>query len=72
MYTDGERFAYGNGDLHLPVGHGDTPWEAILAECTFPQGVVFNIELNPRHWHFAAESVTVTRAMANRARLANS
>ena len=71
MYNDGERFAYGYGDLHLPVGHGATPWDAILAECTFPRDVLFNVELNERHWFFAAESVARTREMAARARLAN-
>ncbi len=47
MFTDGERLAYGHGDLHLPVGWGDIPWDALMAECTFPEGVLFNIELKP-------------------------
>ena len=71
MYTEGERLAYGHGDLHLPVGWGSTPWQAILAECTFPAGVVFNVELNPRHWHHAKATVEATRAMAARARTGN-
>ena len=36
MYTQGERVAYGHGDLHLPVGWGDLPWDAILRDCVFP------------------------------------
>lgn len=71
LYSEGEQLAYGAGDIHLPVGWGSTPWDDILAECTFPAGVVFNIELAERYWHFARETVERTRAMAARARLAN-
>ena len=28
--TKSEALAYGNGDLHLPVGDGDIPWEEII------------------------------------------
>jgi sugar phosphate isomerase/epimerase len=71
MYSEGERLAYGHGDLHLPVGWGSTPWDSILAECTFPEGVVFNIELPERYWHMAQDTVDRTKAMAARARIAN-
>ncbi len=70
MYTEGERIAYGHGDLHLPVGWGDIPWEAVVAECEFPEGVVFNIELEKRHWHAARETVDATKSLAERARTA--
>ncbi len=68
-YTNGEKLAYGHGDLHLPVGWGDIPWDAILAECTFPAGVLFNIELDKRYWYAAQECVDATRALAARARV---
>ncbi|OCP16021.1 MULTISPECIES: sugar phosphate isomerase/epimerase [unclassified Ensifer] len=67
VYTQGERLAYGNGDLHLPVGWGDIPWTQLLEECVFPEGVVFNIELDPRYWHVARECVDFTRGLASRA-----
>jgi sugar phosphate isomerase/epimerase len=69
MYSAGERLAYGHGDLHLPVGWGNTPWNAILDACIFPAGVIFNIELNQRYWHLAQDCVAATRIMANRAKL---
>lgn len=69
MFTEGEKLAYGHGDLHLPVGWGDIPWETIVAECTFPEGVLFNIELNARYWHAAQECVDATRSLAERARV---
>lgn len=66
----GERLAYGHGDLHLPVGWGDIPWQAMMAECMFPKGVMFNIELNKRYWHMAQDSVDATKALARQARIA--
>lgn len=64
MFTDGERAAYGHGDLHLPVGWGDIPWDAIMEECRFPEGVLFNIELKHRYWYAAQETVDATKALA--------
>jgi sugar phosphate isomerase/epimerase len=69
MFTNGERLAYGHGDLHLPVGWGSIPWDALLEACVFPPEVVFNIELNSRYWHVAQECVDATKAMAARARI---
>jgi sugar phosphate isomerase/epimerase len=68
MFTLGERIAYGHGDLHLPVGWGDIPWEALMEACVFPQGVLFNIELNERHWHVGQACVDATRALSRKAR----
>lgn len=70
VYTQSERLAYGNGDLHLPAGWGDIPWTRLLEECVFPEGVVFNIELDPRYWHAAQECVAFTRHLASIARTA--
>jgi sugar phosphate isomerase/epimerase len=68
MYAEGERLAYGHGDLHLPVGWGDIPWDTLMAECEFPEGVLFNIELKQRYWYAAQETVDATKALAARAR----
>ncbi|BCH31705.1 hypothetical protein MesoLjLc_36350 [Mesorhizobium sp. L-8-10] len=69
MFTEGERLAYGHGDLHLPVGWGDIPWQQLMAECSFPQGVLFNIELKDRYWYVAQETVDATKALAASARI---
>ena len=63
----GEKLAFGHGDLHLPVGWGDLPWEALIDACAFPDDVVFNIELEARYWHAAEESVARTKHLAARA-----
>jgi sugar phosphate isomerase/epimerase len=69
MYTEGERLAYGHGDLHLPVGWGDIPWDALMDACRFPEGVLFNIELKDRYWYAASECVAETRRLAEMARV---
>ncbi len=68
MFTDGERLAYGHGDLHLPVGWGDIPWTQLMESCEFPQGVVFNIELQSRYWYEAQSCVDTVKALARQAR----
>lgn len=68
MYTEGERLAYGHGDLHLPVGWGDIAWQALMEQCVFPEGVLFNIELNKRYWYAAADCIEATRTLAAGAR----
>ncbi len=50
MYTEGEKLAYGHGDLHLPVGWGDIPWDALMASCAGSRPRVnFTIELEQRY-----------------------
>lgn len=68
MFTEGERLAFGHGDLHLPVGWGDIPWTELMTECRFPTGVVFNIELKDRYWYAAQDCIAATMAMAAQAR----
>jgi sugar phosphate isomerase/epimerase len=67
MFTVGERLAYGHGDLHLPVGWGDIPWEEAMRVCSFPDGVVFNIELQKRYWYMAQETLDATKRLAEMA-----
>ena len=69
MFTDGERLAYGHGDLHLPIGWGNIPWADLMEACTFPEGVIFNIELDSRYWHEGLACVDATKALAFAARL---
>ncbi len=66
-FSVGEKLAFGHGDLHLPVGWGNLPWEALIDACAFPDDVVFNIELDGRYWHAAEATVRATKALAARA-----
>jgi sugar phosphate isomerase/epimerase len=66
-FSVGEKLAFGHGDLHLPVGWGNLPWEALIDACAFPDDVVFNIELDGRYWDAAEATVQATKALAARA-----
>lgn len=69
-YYRSERLAYGEGDLHLPLGLGDIPWRTLMESLQFPGGVVFNIELAPPYWSELAETLARTRELAAMARTA--
>lgn len=45
-----EQLAYGMGDLHLPLGWGDIPWDTLLPKLPVRPGTVFMIELPPHFW----------------------
>ncbi|MFN8828923.1 MAG: sugar phosphate isomerase/epimerase family protein [Labrys sp. (in: a-proteobacteria)] len=66
MYAQGERVAFGHGDLHLPVGWGSIPWDDVTRVCDFPDLALFNIELNERYFYAVEECVSATRAVADR------
>ncbi len=68
MFAEGERFAFGHGDLHLPVGWGDIPWNDLMRVCEFAPGVVFNVELRDRYWYAVEECVNANKAIAAKAR----
>jgi sugar phosphate isomerase/epimerase len=63
-----ERLAYGEGDLHLPLGLGNIPWDRLMERLDFPGGVVFNIELPAAYWADLAEVIAKARALAAQAR----
>jgi sugar phosphate isomerase/epimerase len=50
FYTDSERIAFGVGDLHLPFGWGDIPFEQVLPGLPVLPGTVLTVELPERHW----------------------
>ncbi len=49
FYMHAERIAFGMGDLHLPMGWGDIPWETILPQLPFRPGTVMIVELPSHH-----------------------
>lgn len=66
-YHESEKLAFGLGDLHLPIGWGAIPWDALMAACRFPSGAIFNIELNPRYWYAVEEAVAAAKLLAAKA-----
>jgi sugar phosphate isomerase/epimerase len=69
-FSRAEKLAFGQGDLHLPVGWGAIPWDALIERLRFHPGVVFNIELDQRYRSEGAETVKAVRALARRAKVA--
>ncbi len=63
-YSTAERLAYGQGDLHLPLGWGDIPWDTLLPRLQVRPGTVMIVELPPR-WHAEmAETLATARRHA--------
>jgi sugar phosphate isomerase/epimerase len=56
VYAPSEELAFGLGDLHLPLGWGDIPWDDLLPQLTVRDDTVFIIELPPQ---FADEAPAV-------------
>ncbi len=50
FYTNSERVAFGVGDLHLPFGWGDIPFETLLPGLPVLPGSVLMVELPERYW----------------------
>ncbi|SCW87089.1 Sugar phosphate isomerase/epimerase [Rhizobium mongolense subsp. loessense] len=46
FYHPAEATALGIGDLHLPIGWGDIPWESIFSELTFLPDTSLIMEIN--------------------------
>lgn len=68
-YTQTEDLAFGAGDLHLPLGWGDIPWERIAEEARFPAEVVADIELQQRWWSELPETIRLAGEFAGKLKL---
>jgi sugar phosphate isomerase/epimerase len=64
VYAVAEADATGMGDLHLPVGWGAVPWEALATRCRFPQGVIAIHELAFRFFGERGEALAGARRFA--------
>lgn len=64
FYSPGERLAYGMGDLHLPLGWGDIPFEQVMAGLAIPAGTTMILELQGRYHAHAAESIARMKTLA--------
>ena len=62
-YIESEATSYGQGDLHLPLGWGDIPFDRIFDEVKFPTNVNLNFELPFRYEKYYKESISKARAL---------
>tara|TARA_B100001123_G_C15300694_1_gene1020918 strand:- start:501 stop:1397 length:897 start_codon:yes stop_codon:yes gene_type:complete len=56
-YIEAENTSYGQGDLHLPLGWGDIPFEKIFSEIKFPENLNLNFELPARYIKYFIENI---------------
>ena len=56
-YVPSEDTSYGQGDLHLPLGWGDIPFEKIFTEIKFPDKLILNFELPERYIKYFMENI---------------
>jgi sugar phosphate isomerase/epimerase len=65
FYRLAEQIAFGMGDLHLPMGWGDIPWDAILPRLRFRAGTVMIVELPERHFAELDQCAATARRFVN-------
>ena len=62
-YNSAEDTSYGQGDLHLPLGWGDIPFEKIFTEIQFPENLNLNFELPKRYLKYFNENIKEARRL---------
>jgi sugar phosphate isomerase/epimerase len=63
-YHPQENTAMGIGDLHMPLGWGDIPWDRIFADLTFLPDTVMMMEIGRRYRSEQPASLQRARALA--------
>jgi sugar phosphate isomerase/epimerase len=69
-FSRSEMMAFGVGDLHLPMGWGSIPWDALAERCTWPEALVADVEVAGRFRSAFPEAIATTRAWVERLSLA--
>ncbi len=62
-YIPAEYTSYGEGDLHLPIGWGDIPFEKIFKESKFPKNYNINFELPERYIKYFIENISKAKEL---------
>ena len=55
-YMHSEDVTYGQGDIHLPLGWGDIPFEKIFTNLKFSSDTFLNFELSNRYKKYFQQS----------------
>ena len=55
-YMHSEDVTYGQGDIHLPLGWGDIPFEKIFSTFSFSSDIFLNFELSERYKRYYESS----------------
>jgi len=65
-YIAAEDTSYGQGDLHLPLGWGDIPFDKIFSEVEFPKNINLNFELPLRYEKYFKENIEKAREILHK------
>ena len=65
-YISAEDTSYGQGDLHLPLGWGDIPFDKIFSEVEFPKNINLNFELPLRYEKYFKENIEKAREILHK------
>ena len=68
-YNESEDLSYGFGDLHLPLGWGDIPFNKIFEELIFPKDCILNLEIQERFIDYFIETIHKARLLLNKAKI---
>ncbi len=66
FYHPSEAVALGIGDLHLPLGWGDIPWENVFDEIEVLPGTTLILEIGERFGMERPESLARSRSLVAR------
>ena len=70
-YNESEELSYGLGDLHLPLGWGNIPFEKIFDKLIFPKGLIMVLEIQERFIDYIPETIKKARYLFNKAKILN-
>ncbi len=56
-YIFPEDITYGQGDIHLPLGWGDIPFEKIFSTLNLKKDIFFNFELTQRYKKYYSQNI---------------
>ena len=68
-YNTSEQISYGIGDLHLPLGWGDIPFDTIFDKLLFPSGLIMILEIQERFIDYFPDTITKARKLLDKAKI---
>ena len=71
VYNESEELSYGLGDLHLPLGWGNIPFDDLFEKIEFPRGLILILEIQERFIEYFPETILKARNLINKARIIN-
>ena len=62
-YMHSEDVTYGQGDIHLPLGWGDIPFEKIFSSIIFNNDIFLNFELSRRYERYFKSNLEIAKKL---------